>query len=114
LSHNLEILTVYGGKSTNQYHIPLTVAKFTGKWKKIKSGYFIATPRKVCLPTGLEIRVVVYIPGWFQTYQCDIQLTSHFTVWQDDRSDLQEGCAGCKPYSSLVRWSLQNDPVPTI
>ena len=45
LLHNLEILTVNGGESTSQYHTLLTVAKFTGKQKKIKSSCFIATPR---------------------------------------------------------------------
>jgi len=44
LPHNLEIVTVNGGESTSQYHTLLAVAKFTGKWKKIRSGYFIATP----------------------------------------------------------------------
>jgi len=34
LLHNLEIVTVNGGESTNQYHPLLTVAKFTGKQKK--------------------------------------------------------------------------------
>jgi len=48
LPHDLEIVTVNGGESTSQYHTPLTVAKFTGKQKKIKSGYFIATPRVWC------------------------------------------------------------------
>jgi hypothetical protein len=43
--HNLETVTVIGGESTSQYNITLTVAKFTGKWEKIRSGYFIATPR---------------------------------------------------------------------
>jgi hypothetical protein len=45
LPHNLEIVTVYGWESTSQYHTSLAVAKFTGKQKKIKSGYFITTPR---------------------------------------------------------------------
>jgi hypothetical protein len=45
LPHDLEIVTVNGGEGTSQYHTPLAVAKFTGKRKKIKSGYFIATPR---------------------------------------------------------------------
>jgi hypothetical protein len=44
LPHDLEIAIVNGGESTSQYHTPLAVAKFTGKRKKIKSGYFIATP----------------------------------------------------------------------
>jgi len=44
LPHDLEIETVNGWESTSQYHTPLTVAKSTGKRKKIKSGYFIATP----------------------------------------------------------------------
>jgi pyruvate-formate lyase-activating enzyme len=34
-SHNLEIVTMNGGESTSQYHMPLAVAKFTGKWQKI-------------------------------------------------------------------------------
>jgi hypothetical protein len=45
LLHDLEIVTVNGGESTSQYHTLLTVAKFTGKWEKIRSRYFIATPR---------------------------------------------------------------------
>jgi len=45
LLHDLEIVTVNGGESTSQYHTPLPVAKFTGKPKKIKYSYFIATPR---------------------------------------------------------------------
>jgi len=44
LPHNLETVTVNGGDSTSQYYTPLTVATFTGKWKNLKSGYFIATP----------------------------------------------------------------------
>jgi hypothetical protein len=44
LSHDLEIIPMNGGESISQYHTPLIVAKFTGKLKKIKSGYFIATP----------------------------------------------------------------------
>jgi len=44
LPHNLEIVTVNGGESTSQYHTLLAVAKFAGEQKKIKSGYFIATP----------------------------------------------------------------------
>jgi len=44
LPHDLEIVTVNGGESTSQYHTLLAVAKFTGKRKKIKSRYFIATP----------------------------------------------------------------------
>jgi len=43
LLHDLEIVTMNGGESTSQYHTALAVAKFTGKQKKIKSGYFIAT-----------------------------------------------------------------------
>jgi len=44
LLHDLEIVTTNGGESTSQYHTPLAVAKFTGKRKQTKSGYFIATP----------------------------------------------------------------------
>jgi len=44
LPHDLEIVTVNGGESKSQYHTPLAAAKFTGKRKKIKSSYFIATP----------------------------------------------------------------------
>jgi len=40
LWHDLEVAAVNGGESTSQYHIPLAVTKFTGKWKKIKSSYF--------------------------------------------------------------------------
>jgi len=45
LPQDFEIVAVNGGESTSQYHTPPTVAKFTGKRKKIKSCYFIATPR---------------------------------------------------------------------
>jgi len=34
LLHDLEIVTVNGGESTSQYHIPLAVAKFAEKWEK--------------------------------------------------------------------------------
>jgi len=44
LPHNLEIVTVNGGERTS--HTLLAVAKFTEKQKKIKPGYFIATPRR--------------------------------------------------------------------
>jgi hypothetical protein len=44
LPHDLEIVTVNGRVSTSHYHAPLAAAKFTGKRKKINSGYFIATP----------------------------------------------------------------------
>jgi hypothetical protein len=37
LPHDLEIVTVNGGDSTSQYQIPLAVAKFTGKRKKLIS-----------------------------------------------------------------------------
>jgi len=47
LSHNLEIVTLNGGESTSQYHTLLAVAKFTGKRKKITSGYFIATQHMI-------------------------------------------------------------------
>jgi hypothetical protein len=47
MQHDLEIVTVNGGEGTSQYHTPLAVAKFTWKRKKIKSGYFIATPPMV-------------------------------------------------------------------
>ena len=36
-----------GGEKISRYITQLTVANFTGKWKKIQSGYFIATPRSV-------------------------------------------------------------------
>jgi hypothetical protein len=45
LPQDLEIVNVNGGESTSQYCTPLAVAKFTGKHEKIKSRYFIATPR---------------------------------------------------------------------
>jgi hypothetical protein len=54
LPHKLEIVTVNGGESTSQYHTPLTVAKLAGKWKKIKSGYFIATPHIPVLHQALK------------------------------------------------------------
>jgi len=49
LPHDLEIVTVDGGESTSQYHTRLAAAKFTGKQKKIKSGYFTVTPRTLSL-----------------------------------------------------------------
>jgi hypothetical protein len=45
LPHDLESVAVNAGDSTNQYHTQLAIAKFTVNQKKIKSGYFIATPR---------------------------------------------------------------------
>jgi len=45
LLHDLEIVTMDGAESASQYHTPIAIAKFTGKQKKIKSGYFIAIPR---------------------------------------------------------------------
>jgi hypothetical protein len=45
LLHDLEIVAVNEGDNTSQYHSPLAVATFAGKWKKMESGYFIATPR---------------------------------------------------------------------
>ena len=45
LPYNLEILTINGGEMISRYNTQLTVANFTGKRKKIQSGYFIATPR---------------------------------------------------------------------
>ena len=67
LPHDLEIVTVNGGESTSQYHTPLTLAKFTGKWKKIKSGYFIATPHT---HTHTHIYIYIYI------YHLDIHCIS--------------------------------------
>ena len=52
LPHDLEIVTTNRGNSTSQYNTTLTVAKFTGKQKKIKSSYFIATPCRT-LPQDL-------------------------------------------------------------
>jgi len=52
LPHDIEIVTVNGGESTSQYHTWIIVAKFTGKQKKIKSSYFIATP---CMLTFLTV-----------------------------------------------------------
>ena len=58
LPHDLETVTVNGGERTGQYHTPLAVAKFTGKRKKIKSCYFIATPP---IPSRLdEINPALY------------------------------------------------------
>jgi hypothetical protein len=45
LLHDLEIVTMNGGERTSQDHTLLAVAKFTGKQKKFKSCYFVATPR---------------------------------------------------------------------
>ena len=58
LPQDLEIVTVNGGESTSHYHTPLAVAKFTGKGKKIKSCYFIATPR---ISTPIENSIQVYM-----------------------------------------------------
>jgi len=50
LPHDLEIVTANGGESTSQYHTSLAAAKFNREVeKKIKSGYFIATPRIVAM-----------------------------------------------------------------
>jgi hypothetical protein len=49
LLYDLEIGTVNGEESTSQYHTPLPVAKFLEERKKIKSVYFIATPRSLLL-----------------------------------------------------------------
>ena len=49
---DLEILTVNGGEKLSRFNTQLTVANFTGKRKKIKSGYFIATPRIMVLTGG--------------------------------------------------------------
>jgi len=49
LPYDPEIITVIGG-DTSRYHTPLAVAEFTGKRKKIKSDYFIATPRMLLIP----------------------------------------------------------------
>jgi hypothetical protein len=57
----LEIVTVNGGESTNQYHTPLDVAKFTGKRKKIKSGYFIATPRIKTMVTSISVVAIIFL-----------------------------------------------------
>jgi len=45
LPHDLETVTANGRETISQYHAPLAVAKLKGKRKKIKSGYFTATPR---------------------------------------------------------------------
>ena len=42
-----------GGEKISRYNTQLTVANFTGKRKKIQSGYFIATPRKLDVPTAV-------------------------------------------------------------
>jgi hypothetical protein len=60
--HDLEILTVNGGESTSQYHTLLVVAKFTGKQKKIQSGYFIATPR-IYLAEWINIQYTAIVIG---------------------------------------------------
>ena len=44
LPYDLEILIMNGGEKISRYNTQLTVANFTGKRKKIQSGYFIATP----------------------------------------------------------------------
>jgi hypothetical protein len=64
---------------------------------------------KGSLSTGLEIRVVVYIYGWCQTYHCDVQLISHYAVWQDN-SYLHKGCAGCIVYCSRVVLATRPSP----
>ena len=71
LPHNLEIVIVNGGENTSLYHSPLTVAKFTGKLNKIKSGYFIATPRVatiMILHALIQPRVTVNIPTITQAH----------------------------------------------
>jgi len=57
LPHDLEIVTVNRGESTSQYHTPLAVAKFTRKWEKIKSRYFIAT--------HTHTYIYIYIHEWY-------------------------------------------------
>jgi hypothetical protein len=60
-----------GGESTSQYHTPLTVAKFTGKQKNIRSGYFIATPHRSEIP-GKFLNVVLEKDGEDHLHQlCD-------------------------------------------
>jgi hypothetical protein len=49
LPYDLEIVTVSGWDSASQYHTLLAVANFTGKQKKIKFVYFMATPRMMLL-----------------------------------------------------------------
>jgi hypothetical protein len=47
LPQDLEIVSENGGESISRYCTPRAIAKFTGKRKKIQSGYFIATPRNL-------------------------------------------------------------------
>jgi hypothetical protein len=71
LLHDLEIVTVNGWESKSQYHTPLAVAKFNGKQKKIKSGYFIATPRRSETP-GKLLNVMLEKNGEDHLHQlCD-------------------------------------------
>jgi hypothetical protein len=59
LPYDLEIVTMNGGESTNQYHTLPTVAKFTKKRKRIKSGYFIATPHMLMMsPYWVEVYIL--------------------------------------------------------
>jgi len=71
LPHDLEIVTVNGGESTSKYHTPLAVAQFTGKQKKIKSGYFIATPR-IVVPDDFRYgpKHVAFIDGIIKNLLC--------------------------------------------
>jgi uncharacterized membrane protein SirB2 len=66
---NLEIVTVNEGESTGQYHTLFAVAKFAEKWKKIKSGYFIAIP---CI-----VDLILALKGIF------LLVTTHmsFSIW---------------------------------
>jgi len=71
LPHDLDIVTVNGRDSTSQYHTLFTVAKFTGKQKKIKSRYFIATPHIVNI-VQLDCEI------WYQCF--DIKRSLQFYV----------------------------------
>jgi hypothetical protein len=44
LPHDLAIVIVNGGESTSQYHTRSLLPSLQGSGKKIKSGYFLATP----------------------------------------------------------------------
>jgi hypothetical protein len=69
LSHDLEIVTVNGGDSTSQYHIPLAVAKLTGRKKYVRLFYRHTTynhsnPPSVEIKHAWSYTSAPSIPSW--------------------------------------------------
>jgi hypothetical protein len=61
-----------GGDRTSQYHTVLAFAKFTGNRKKIKFGYFIATPRTALNKTSIQSQYPYFLHQFLRdwTPQC--------------------------------------------